>query len=46
MLIFHCFFKSANYGTESFSYLGLKGWYILLNSYKNIDRLGKSKIVF
>ena len=46
ILIFHNFFKSANDGTESFFYLGPKGWYILLNSYKNIDGLGKSKIDF
>ena len=46
ILIFHGFCKSENYGTESFSYLGPKGWYVLLNSYKNIDGLGKSKIVF
>ena len=46
ILIFHGFFKSANDGIESFFYLGHKGWYILLNSYKNIDGLGKSKRVF
>lgn len=46
ILIFHGFFKLANDGTESCFYLEPKVWYIVLNSYKNIDGLGKSKIVF
>ena len=35
--------KSVYHGTESLSYLGLKVWDILPNTYKNIDGLHKFK---